>query len=98
MFKGEDIEEEKYREGDESDKPGAEEISVRAFGRERGGAAEEAGLRQGDVIISANLTPVEKLEDLSSIVRRDGKARGAVMLQVNRRGQTTFVTVNLEKK
>ncbi|MCQ2444337.1 MAG: Do family serine endopeptidase [Mailhella sp.] len=64
----------------------------------RGGAAEEAGLRQGDVIISANLTPVEKLEELSSIVRRDGKARGAVMLQVNRRGQTSFVTVNLEKK
>lgn len=60
--------------------------------------AEEAGLRPGDVIQSANLTPVTSVDELSSIVRKDGRERGAVMLQVNRRGESFFVTVPLDTK
>ena len=61
-------------------------------------AAAEAGLRNGDVILSANLKPVATAPELADIVRKDGKERGAVMLQINRRGETFFATVNLEKK
>ena len=60
--------------------------------------AQEAGLRPGDVIQSANLTPVVSVDELASIVRKDGRERGAVMLQVNRRGESFFVTVPLDNK
>ena len=61
------------------------------------GAAAEAGLRPGDVILSANLKPVKDVKELSDIVRKEGKERGAVMLQINRRGETFFITVTLDK-
>lgn len=63
-----------------------------------GSPAEEAGLRSGDVIQSANLTPVANVDELASIVRKEGRERGAVMLQINRRGETFFVTVPLDNK
>ena len=63
-----------------------------------GSPAQEAGLRPGDVIQSANLTPVVSVDELASIVRKDGRERGAVMLQVNRRGESFFVTVPLDNK
>lgn len=63
-----------------------------------GSAAAEGGLRPGDVILSANLKPVTRVDELSSIVRKEGKERGAVMLQINRRGDSFFVTVTLDKK
>ena len=61
------------------------------------GPAAEAGLRSGDVILSANLKPVTEVNELASIVRKEGRERGAVMLQINRRGETFFLTVTLEK-
>lgn len=62
------------------------------------GPAAEAGVRTGDVIMSANLKPVISADELLSIIRKEGKERGALMLQVNRRGETFFITVTLEKK
>lgn len=50
------------------------------------------------MIQSANLTPVVSVDELASIVRKDGRERGAVMLQVNRRGESFFVTVPLDNK
>ena len=63
-----------------------------------GSPAAEAGLRSGDVILSANLKPVTSPGQLGDIVSSEGKKRGAVMLQVNRRGDTFFITVDLAKK
>ncbi len=62
------------------------------------GPAAEAGVRTGDVIMSANLKPVTSADELLSIIRKEGKERGALMLQINRRGESFFITVNLEKK
>ena len=62
------------------------------------GPAAEAGIRTGDVILSANLKPVTSADELVSIVRKEGKERGAVMLQINRRGETFFITVTLDNK
>ncbi len=64
---------------------------------EQGKPAAEAGIRQGDVIISANLTPIKDAKELAKIVK-DVTARGAVMLQISRRGDVTFVAVPLGKK
>ncbi len=60
--------------------------------------AAEAGLRSGDVILSANLKPVTTPDQLGDILKNEGKKRGAVMLQVNRRGETFFLTVDLGQK
>ncbi len=61
-----------------------------------GSRAEAAGLRNGDVIISANQKPVAKPGDLAAILRRD-RDRGVVMLLVNRRGDVFFTTISLAK-
>ena len=61
-----------------------------------GSRAESAGLRSGDVIISANQKPLAKPGDLAAILRRD-RDRGAVMLLVNRRGEVFFTTISLAK-
>ena len=60
--------------------------------------AAEAGLRSGDVILSANLKPVTTPSQLGDVVKNEGKKRGAVMLQIYRRGDTFFLTVELGKK
>ncbi len=62
------------------------------------GPAAESGIRTGDVILSANLKPVTSADELLSIIRKEGKERGALMLQINRRGETFFITVTLDKK
>ncbi len=60
--------------------------------------AAEAGLRSGDVILAANLKPVTTPGQLGDIVKNEGKKRGAVMLQINRRGDVFFLTVDLSPK
>lgn len=60
--------------------------------------AAQSGLRTGDVIVSANLTPVLTVEDLSNIITKEAKDRGALMLQINRNGQLFFVTLTLAEK
>ncbi len=66
-------------------------LSVKA-----GGVAAAAGLEPNDVILSANLTPVSTPDELLSIIKKQGQERGAVLLQINRRGSTYFVTLPLE--
>lgn len=59
--------------------------------------AAEADLRAGDVILKANLKPVNSASALSKIVNEEGAKRGAIMLQISRRGEVYFRTVPLEK-
>ncbi|WP_298033785.1 DegQ family serine endoprotease [uncultured Desulfovibrio sp.] len=59
--------------------------------------AAEADLRLGDVILKANLKPVNSGEALSRIVKEEGVKRGAVMLQIERRGDVYFRTIPLGK-
>lgn len=60
-------------------------------------AAAEADLRPGDIILKANLVPVNSAAELSKIVKDVGVKRGAVMLQIQRRGDVFFRPVPLGK-
>ncbi|MDR2696744.1 MAG: Do family serine endopeptidase [Deltaproteobacteria bacterium] len=62
-----------------------------------GKPAADNDIRQGDVIVSANLKPLKTAQDLVKIVTEDAKERGAVMLQINRRGQLSFRAIPLAK-
>ena len=57
-------------------------------GVEPGLPAAEAELREGDILLTANFKPLRSAADLGRIVNSDAKKRGAVMLQIQRRGQT----------
>ena len=61
-----------------------------------GSPAAHAGLHGGDIILSVNLSPVTSPADFAEIVKKYVKERGAVMLQINRKGTTFFVTVDLQ--
>jgi Do/DeqQ family serine protease len=56
-----------------------------------GGAAADAGLIQGDVIVEANRKPMRSVSDLETVVRGGG-AR-PILLLINRGGQTVYITV-----
>lgn len=56
--------------------------------------AAEAGLREGDLIISVNNKPVSNASEAKSAVGEAGKSgRKSVLLQVEREGKNTFVAV-----
>ncbi len=61
---------------------------------EQDGSAAEAGLRAGDVILAANMLPVNTSKELAKIISEVSK-RGAVMLQIYRRGDTFLRAVSL---
>ncbi len=65
---------------------------------EPGKIAAESELQEGDVILSANLTPVKSTEEFAKIIREDAKKRGVVMLQIQRQGQTFFRSLSLSDK
>lgn len=73
-------------------KPGTGLLIV---GVEPGKLAAEAELREGDIILSANLKPIKSVEEFSKIIREDAKKRGVVMLQLQRQGQTFFRSLAL---
>ncbi len=59
--------------------------------------AGETDLREGDIIVAANLKPVGSVDALVKIIMSEGKSRGAVMLQVSRGGDLFFRTVTVPK-
>ena len=65
---------------------------------EDGKPASNADLHEDDVILKANMKPVKSVADLARVVKEEGVKRGAVLLQINRRGDQLFRTVSLEKK
>jgi serine protease Do len=62
------------------------------------GTAAQAGLRRGDVIVSATYQPVTTASALAAAIRAAKTAgRGAILLGVKRRGATTqYATVRIE--
>jgi len=56
------------------------------------GPAAEAGLRQGDVVLSANGSPVSSVEDLRNAVE---KSKGHIALLVQRGDSRLFVPVRV---
>ncbi|WP_447979764.1 DegQ family serine endoprotease [Candidatus Nitrospira bockiana] len=57
-----------------------------------GGAAEEAGLKDGDLILEVNRRPITNLKAYEQAVSRLPKDQ-AVLLLIKRQGRTSFVTV-----
>jgi Do/DeqQ family serine protease len=55
------------------------------------GPAADAGIQRGDVIEQVNQEPVRSIADLRSAIERSGK--NPLLLLVNQRGTTIFVTV-----
>jgi len=55
--------------------------------------AYNAGLQKGDVILSANMRPVANIKTLKKIIQTIGKSRGALLIQINRKGDVFFKTV-----
>jgi serine protease Do len=58
---------------------------------QQGSAAEEAGLRRGDVIQEVNHKPVHSVSEFTAAVRQLGKQ--SVLLLINRGGNTLYVVV-----
>ena len=58
--------------------------------------AAEAGLKRGDILLSANLKELNSNADLSTVIKTDAEQKGAVMFKVMRRGQTFFIAVPLK--
>ena len=59
--------------------------------------AAEAGLREGDILQTANLQELQSVSDLQKIIEQDAVKKGAVMFKVLRNGQSFFLAVPLDK-
>ena len=59
------------------------------------GAAADAGIREGDVILEANKQPVRSVADLQSAIQNNGSK--PLLLLINRGGNTLFVTVRMRQ-
>ncbi len=59
------------------------------------GPAADAGLQQGDVILSANQQKTRATADLQNAIQRAGDR--PLLLLINRRGQTLFITVRARR-
>ena len=64
---------------------------------EADGAAERAGIRQGDVILAVNNTDVKSISQFNEIVARLD-AKKAVALLIKRELQTRYVTLRIDPK
>lgn len=62
------------------------------------GLAAEAGIAPQDIIMAANLKPVKTIKDLTAILDKESKERGAVVLQIYRQGNSFIITVPLDQK
>lgn len=63
---------------------------------EDGSSAGESGVDAGDVILEANGRPVDSVKAFVEVVNGDGKAKGAVMLLMQRQGRNLFRTVPVQ--
>lgn len=64
----------------------------------QGGQAAKAGIMPQDIILAANLKAVRTVKDLTTIIEKEGKQRGAIVLQIYRQGNSFIVSIPLEEK
>jgi serine protease Do len=62
------------------------------------GLAANAGIVPQDIIIAANLKPVKTIKELTAILDKESKERGAIVLQIYRQGNSFIVTIPLDEK
>ena len=63
---------------------------------EPGSAADEAGMRPGDVLLEINQQPVSSPADVGQVIENDAKKKGAALLLVLRRGQNMYLPIPVE--
>ncbi|WP_460032510.1 DegQ family serine endoprotease [Megalodesulfovibrio paquesii] len=63
---------------------------------EPGSPADDAGIRQGDIVLELNLKPVTTLEAFATRMDEDAMQKGVAMLLIKRGSQTLFRTIPLE--
>lgn len=54
-----------------------------------------AGVRPGDVIVTANMTTIKNVQEFEQAVKQS-RSRGAILLQIYRQGTTFFVSVPIK--
>lgn len=59
------------------------------------GPAAEAGIRKGDIILSAGGKKITSFEDLQKVIR---KSKDSIAILVDRNGNRTFIPIKLNKK
>ncbi len=57
-----------------------------------GGVADEAGLKDGDIILEVNRKPVPNIASYERVTSKVGKEQ-AVLLLIKRQGRTSFITL-----
>lgn len=62
------------------------------------GLAANAGIAAQDIILAANLKPVKTIKDLTTILDKESKERGAIVLQIYRQGNSFLITIPLDDK
>ena len=60
-----------------------------------GSLAAQSGLEPGDVILEANGRVMDSVDAFRNVLEGDAKAKGVVMLLVNRQGRAMFRTIPL---
>ncbi len=64
----------------------------------QGSPAQEAGLRAGDVIVEANQQEVSRGRHLENIIEKEGKEKGVLLLLIQRKENTLFVTLEVPEE
>lgn len=63
-----------------------------------GSSADDAGLRQGDVILQANQQDVNSVSAFMDVLKEEGGKKGVLLMLVMRRGNSIFVTVQVPEE
>jgi len=62
-----------------------------------GSVAENSDVRPGDVLLEANQHELKTAADLKTVVSKEGKEKGVIMLLIAREGRNFFKTLVLEE-
>jgi serine protease Do len=68
------------------------------MGVEPGAPAAEAGIRQGDVVLQVNQQDVNSVQAFKEILEDEGEKKGVLLLLVQRRGRSIFVSVPVPER